>query len=459
MVADLDWPETSARLVRTGASRDAAPLLPVLAGTVPAQPRSELWLDISRMLWRVHRGTLSGVDRVELAYAEHLLARCGERLRFVAHDYRGGFALLPQALTESLVRRVGPAWRDGTLRRLSPLALALFAGSLAAWRRPPGGASRGVIYLNVSHHPLHRGTAVQRLVRRSGARFVPLIHDLIPLDWPEYVSPAETLRHARRLDTVRTLADGVIANSEATAVELRRHLPRTLPVLAAPLGVAPVCPAPLPPQVADGRPFFLVVGTIVARKNHLLLLHLWRRLAAAGGAVPRLVIVGSRGPRNPQVHDLLERCAVLRPHLLELGAVSDSVVAGLACAARAVLVPSFAEGFSLPVAEALALGAPVLASDIPAHREVGRDVPEYLDACDLPGWQAMVADYARPGSMRRARQLAALRSWAGQDWTRHMDDVLSFLAAIEVGGSALVQQQALSAQDEAPGVYVSHVRE
>lgn len=259
---------------------------------------------------------------------------------------------------------------------------------------------------------------------------MPLLHDLIPLEWPEYVQPAETARHLRRLAAVRELAAGVIANSETTAAALRAVLPERLPLLAAPLGVTVPLPAALPEAAADGRPFFFVLGTLAPRKNHLLLLHLWRRLAAVGGAVPRLVIVGSRCPGNPPVTDLLDRCATLRPHVLELGAVSDGAVAALARAARAVLVPSFAEGFSLPLAEALAQGVPVIASDIPAHREVGRGVPEFLDPGDLPGWEAMVRDHARPGSARRARQIAAARAWRGRDWDAHLDGVMDFLAGL-----------------------------
>ena len=60
--------------------------------------------------------------------------------------------------------------------------------------------------------------------------------------------------------------------------------------------------------------------------------------------------------------------------------------ASCSAGARAVLLPSFAEGFGMPVAEALAAGVPVIASDIAALREVGGDVPEYLDPIDGLGW-------------------------------------------------------------------------
>lgn len=392
-----------------------------------------LWLDVSRLLWRVFRGTLTGVDRVELAYAEHLLSEAGTRLRFVAYDYRGGFGLLPQARTAALVRATGPAWEAGTLGRLKGAALALFAGSLANARRLPRAepGSPRPVYVNVSHHPLAHTGAVARMLARTGAAFVPLVHDVIPLDYPEYVGAAETARHRRRMATIAGLADGVIANSAATAAAVAEMLPAGMPVLSIPLGVAPRRAAAIPPALEDGVPFFLCLGTIEPRKNHLLLLHLWRRLAEearpGGPPVPKLVIVGNRGWDNEQVLDLLDRSARLRPHLLELGRVSDGMVAGLMARARALLMPSFTEGFGLPVAEALARGAPVLCSDIPAHREVAGRVAEYLDPLDAMAWHKAVRDYAEPASARRAAQLRRLAGWEAPVWPAHIDAALAFI--------------------------------
>ena len=83
------------------------------------------------------------------------------------------------------------------------------------------------------------------------------------------------------------------------------------------------------------------------------------------------------------------------------------------------LCPSFAEGFGLPVAEALALGVPVLCSDLPALREVGREAPEYLDPEDLTGWEDAILDYARKGSLRRQAQLTRLAAWRAPSWEEH----------------------------------------
>ena len=62
--------------------------------------------------------------------------------------------------------------------------------------------------------------------------------------------------------------------------------------------------------------------------------------------------------------------------------LSDSALPTLLAGARALLCPAFVEGYGLPIAEALALGVPVICSDIPVFREVGRNVPEFLDPLD-----------------------------------------------------------------------------
>lgn len=420
------------------------PVPPILRRPLNPGSPPVVWLDVSRLLWRVFRGNLTGIDRVELAYAEHLLDAEGEvETHLVGFDYRGGFRLLPGAQARRLVRAVRPALAAGRLAELRRQAMALLAAGVAGVLPHPSSGGEAAIYLNVSHHPLHHGAAIARLLRQTGARFVPLLHDLIPLDWPEFSPPAEVARHRRRLDTVNALADAVLTNSEATAAALRPRLRPGLPVIAAPLGVTPVAPAPGADRVAQGRPYFLVVGTIEPRKNHLLLLHAWRRMAAAGsGPVPLLLVVGRRGWENEQVLDVLERGPLAGREVRELGGLNDGELAGLMRGAHALLMPSFTEGFGLPVAEALAQGVPVIASAIPAHREVGAGVPEFLDPGDLPAWQAMIENYATPGSPFREAQMLRLRGWSAPRWQTHMDTALALLREVAEEGPRTSAQPA-----------------
>jgi glycosyltransferase involved in cell wall biosynthesis len=93
-------------------------------------------------------------------------------------------------------------------------------------------------------------------------------------------------------------------------------------------------------------------------------------------------------------------------------------------------MPSFAEGFGLPVVEALAAGVPVIASDLPAFRELAGDIPEYADPLDGARWLELVREYARPDSARRAAQLERIRGFRAPTWKEHFAIVDNFLDSL-----------------------------
>src|SRR5262249_12794230 len=106
----------------------------------------------------------------------------------------------------------------------------------------------------------------------------------------------------------------------------------------------------------------------------------------------------------------------------------DAEVARLLKGAQALLLPSFAEGFGFPLVEALALGVPVLCSDLAALRENGGGVPEYFDPLDGAAWRAAVLDYSLPISPRRDAQLVRIEGWIPPSWGNHFAAVKELIA-------------------------------
>ena len=423
-----------------GHARTCAPVTIGTARRATGGSTLHVILDVSRLLLSVHRTSPSGIDRVEMAYARHWLAAPEGAASFVAQSPWGWFAALPRGAVAELVACIGDAWANGeggaSLARARRLAVGLQARLALGGGR---GALRHILatrrpaaFLLVSHRSLERLGPIAAL-RRAGARFVPLIHDLIPLTHPEYSRPRQTRAHAARVATTAALADGIIVNSAATAEVLRPRLGgATPPIAIAPLGVAV---GPARPAAPAAAPHFVCLGTIEPRKNHLLLLHLWRSLAT-GGTPPHLYVIGRRGWENENILDLLERCEALRGLVTELPSPPDRTVAGLLVGARALLYPSFVEGYGLPVAEALALGVPVLCSDLPSLREIGGGVPDYLDPLDGPAWSRAILDYAAPASAARAAQLTRLGPWQAPSWEAHFATVDTLLDGLAAGAAA-----------------------
>ncbi len=388
-----------------------------------------LFLDVTRLHQRGRRSTPSGIDRVEYAYLTHALqAKGGIEPHFVIFD-RFGEGVVRRARAEALHEAVTQTWQLDRPALQDPVFLAL-QRELAAPLRPDLGkparfvapepaqtregnllsgasemfrargrltrrlahaAGESGVYLHTSHAKLDRD-AIPRWLAATRLAPVFFLHDVIPLDFPEFCRPGERDRHLGRLRAMTSHASLVLANSLATAEAAAARLAANdLPApdfAVVPLGVE-ACfrdRGALTPPVA-AHPYAVVAGTIEPRKNLAFLLEVWRRLVERrGAAAPRLVIVGRRGWENESVVDYLERSERLAPFVIEASDLSDAGLAATMAGARIVLAPSFSEGFGLPVAEALSLGTPVVASDIPAHREIGQGLAELVDPIDGPGW-------------------------------------------------------------------------
>lgn len=378
-------------------------------------------VDTTRLLTRLKHDAPTGIDRVDLAYARHFLR--GSYAGQAAAATPFGIRLLPDrqvtALFDAIDRRWAEAmptaedrvlariraWLNGAARRSEPgpgtvqrarrrkLPVAEIARMARStlWQEA-ARVPQGAIYLHTSHLRLDRPELFSWLDRRPDVRSVFFVHDIIPIEHPEYGVPGEAGRHRIRMRTVAQRAAAVVVSSQAVRRTLTRYLEaeglRVPPIEVAAIGVEPAFQVQDGPALSARRPYFVVCSTIEARKNHLLLLQVWRELAAQmGPATPALVIVGRRGWESENVVDLLERCPAMHDHVLEAPGLSTPGLVQLLRGARALLMPSFAEGYGIPVVEALSLGTPVIASDLPVHGEIAGPHAWLLHPLDGLGWR------------------------------------------------------------------------
>ena len=323
---------------------------------------------------------------------------------------RGFRRILPPQLSDALfaLLREGPA-------DFRPRLVAL----LARAAMQPAQRGQGRLYLNIGHTGLDRPAFADWLAA-SDVRPIYFVHDVIPITHPQFCRAGEQDKHKRRMLTVLDTAAGVIGNSQATIDELSafataegRSMP---PAIAGWLG----SDQPAVRAAPSDKPTFVAVSTIEARKNHVLLLDVWGKLAeTSGDDCPQLLLIGQRGWEAQEVFDRLANDQRLRGKVTELNQCSDAEMFEHLARARAVLFPSLAEGFGLPLVEALAVGTPGIVSDLPVFREIGQGIPELLDPLEIDSWVAAVAAYADLDSPRRKAQIGRLSAFRLFTWRDH----------------------------------------
>ena len=383
-----------------------------------------LYADVTRLLRR-HVGAIrhTGIDRVSLEYGRWAHGRGGD---LCIKGVTGLGRLSRKAWSRFLLgaRQPGHPERNRTHR-------GLFLLRALAPRRPVAAGS--TIFVT-THSWLGHNAAWGWLAKRK-CRTIVFVHDLIPIQFPEYSHPREKHRHTQRMRNTMRHAAGIIVNSSCTASALdsfarEQNLPCP-PILVNPLGHDLPEPDEMHLPADLRRPYFMILGTIEPRKNHLLILTLWREMARRlGDRTPQLVVVGRRGWECEQVVDMLERCETIHPHLIELNNASDELVAALIKGARALLMPSFAEGFGMPVQESLAWETPVITTPLAAIKEFAGDIPVYAEPHDGARWLELIEDYAQPDSRQRATQMARLTRFRDTRWPEHFAKLEEFLASL-----------------------------
>ncbi|WP_369024951.1 glycosyltransferase [Qipengyuania sp. RANM35] len=376
-------------------------------------------LDVTRAVSRRWRGkTPSGLDRVADAYAKHFAAKS-----LAVLQVRGRPFVLDAGNSERLLGALDqprPEFRKVVMRMMGRLPIGT----------APAADLAGARYLNVSHTDFDLA-AHWRWVRRHSLRPTYFLHDLIPISSPEVTTPHKTARHRGRVMRALSGAEGIVVNSHTTAQELTLFARKTGSRLAATL-VAPLAAERRPvtcgqPQTTG--PVFVSIGTVEKRKNYMLLLDVWSRLVRRlGVGTPKLVIVGSWGLGGHAVRNRLMRDAELARFVEVRSGLGDAEVARLVSSARAVLLPSLAEGFGLPLIEALQQGVPVIASDLPSFIEFGQGIPTLIDPANAIAWEQAIVDFCGE-SIERERQLACVGNFTSPTWADHFASVEGWLAS------------------------------
>lgn len=255
--------------------------------------------------------------------------------------------------------------------------------------------------------------------RAAGAATAAVVYDLIPIQHPDIYGADGAAMFRRYLAAVVAHADVLVTISETVA----RDLAGVMPQFCFPRRGPAIVPWRLGcdlPAVAGGVRYdvsrlfdarlpespYLVVGAIEPRKNHAFVLDAFGRLwEDSATSHLRLAIVGRPGFKSEPVLRRIKSDPRYGTRLFLLSDLDDAEVEHAYRNARAVVCGSIAEGFGLPIVEALAHGQTVIASDLTIHREVGGAACDYFDLAGPEWLAAAVATHeCRHGRAGAARQ-------------------------------------------------------
>lgn len=398
-------------------------------------------LDLSRLISRPGK-VLTGIDRVELAYLRAFLADTNPCFAVVRTAL--GYALLDRTGMNGLLQRFNCEVEWGPIDRLSRLAFRASqpvkqaqsdVRHLAFARCRPRRLTKmmarhfpeGVAYFNVGQSNL-TDRMMNALRYGAKARILVMIHDTIPLDYPQYQTPDSVVAFRAKLRRVRAWADTIIYNSACTMRDAERHMAEwgNAPKgIVAHLGVDMPKPAALPENIGQKKPYFVFVSTIEPRKNHALLLDIWDSFATdlPRDDIPDLYICGRRGWKNKTVFSQLDALPKNGP-IYEVNGLDDGALFALVQGAAGMLFPSLAEGYGLPPIEAAILGVPVVCDNLDIFHEVLGDTPVYAEVKDRYLWQRTIIKLAEKHGTDQNAEIKGKKPFKRPLWDDHFNIVL-----------------------------------
>lgn len=251
----------------------------------------------------------------------------------------------------------------------------------------------------------------------SAVPMVLTVHDLTFQLFPEVHEWIKRYYFPAMINAAVKKAKSVIAISEVTRRDLYNWLPESrykthVTLLAARCIESSELSSEHTNSYANIQDYILFVGTVEPRKNLQALLDAWESLNPDVRGATNLIVVGARGWMIQKLSSRLRSI----DSVICLGHVPDSELLEILKNAKAFVYPSLYEGFGLPVVEAMALGVPVLTSDIGATKEVSGGCARLVDPYSVDSIRDGLTDLLTDSRLRSSLSQGGLQRAAGFSW-------------------------------------------
>ena len=283
------------------------------------------------------------------------------------------------------------------------------------------------IYINISHNYLRGHSDLIKLALSNKVKIIYYCHDLIPIDYPEYVNFNGLRKHKLFIKFILETSNVIIVNSQYTLDRLKKfaieNQYRIPDIKVIEIGVESNL-IDVHWQKTDRHEHFIYISTFEPRKNHILLFLCWKKLhEILGKNTPKLLFIGKYGWSMDWLKEYIDKEPYIKDLIQCIENASDDTVKQLMITSYASLNPSYVEGWGMSAVESLAMGVPTVCSDIPAYRESTKGKAFYLSPLNVEEWINLILEILKGKHI--PRQEIKL-----QTWEKHFESFRLTLASL-----------------------------
>jgi len=310
---------------------------------LPPNGKSLVFYDCTRAVMYLSRPFPSGIERVDISYLEGVLQQYNFHVVGVMEMQSKGESLLimlSQPLLLKIFKHLHVKWIAESVSELEFGQQAVELLNLVAYEIEHHAklnvnridirilelvrAYASVCYLNCTFINIPDGPQHHELMEALGIKTIHVIHDLIPIEFPEYTFGNQDQKHLGRLIAVNALGGLIVAISDHVKAKIESALlgvrNKNLQIVVNRSGVTEKFIRSQSFQDQPRKNQFVYVSTIEPRKNHALLLDIWRRMYdhhENHEAIPKLLIIGRRGWGVPTIFDALDKNTGVKINIIE----------------------------------------------------------------------------------------------------------------------------------------------